>query len=175
MAGAPLAAAVSGPGRYLRPTGVRTRPSAGQNIGIAIIGLRDAEKIPAQLRTTFDLMMRRLTHAVEVGCKEVVPGGPEGRLGRQVHARIVHGEGRSNRIVIGTIGSEFARALDRGFTSKASTTGGKALRFSDSGSEFYRPKVHVAGRHFFAKWLALTPPLVESIYEASFYNIRDLL
>lgn len=168
---APLAGAIEGRGRYLRPTSVRGRPVGGQNVGIEVIGLRDAQRIPQQLRDTFDMMMRRLEDSVEMACREVVPGGAEGRLGRQVHARLVHGEGRSNRIVVGTVGSEFARALNFGFTSTPKN--GKQLAFTDDGVDFVRPRARVAGRHYFEKWLALTPAIVETVYERSFYNIKD--
>jgi hypothetical protein len=176
---APFESLVSGPGRYLRPTSVIGRDVAGQNVAIQIIGLRDCERIPFQLREAYEAMLRRLTTQVQHACRAVVPGGPDGKLGRQVHARIVHGGGVSNRIVVGTIGSQFARALDRGFTAPSSRFNdgkptGKSLRgFEHGGKLVYTRRVRVAGRHFYPKWLALTPPIVEAVYDQSFYNIKD--
>lgn len=174
MAAPGLESAIVGRGKYLRPTSVTGRPAAGYNIAIQVTNLRDVQKIPEQLRATYVLMLERLRQSLERAARDVVPGSPTGRLGRTVHARLVSGGGVSNRLVIGTVGSDFAKALNRGFTSKAITTGGKALRFEDGGEVFYRPKVRVAGRHFYEKWLEITPPIVEAIYEQSFYNIKDL-
>jgi hypothetical protein len=144
----------------------------GQNIGIEIIGLREAMKIPEELRATYEIMLRRLQVEVEAMAKSVVPGGANGTLGKQVHARIVRGGGTSQRLLIGTVGSEFARALDRGFTSKPQSA--RALRFEEGQELVFTKRVRVAGRHFYAKWLAGTPPIVEAVYASSFYNIRDL-
>lgn len=177
---APLAAAVAGRGHHLRATGVTGRAAGGRNISIQVIGLRDAAKVPEELRATFDAMMRRLEHNIETAAREVVPGGAEGTLGRQVHARTVRGKGVSNRIVIGTVGSEFAAALNRGFTAPSRNFNGgeptgRSLRGFDAGGKtVFTRRVRVAGRHFYAKWLQLTPPIVEATYERSFYDIRDL-
>src|SRR5262249_40079345 len=59
-----------------------------------------------------------------------------------------------------------------GFTSTAKTA--KALRFEQEGQVFFRKRVRVRGRHYYEEWLAMTPPIVEAIYEASFYNIKEL-
>lgn len=170
-----LTGAVVGRGQYLRPTAVRESGRfGGQNIGIEIIGLRDALKIPEELSLAFTRMMLRLQQDVQTAARSVVPGSPEGRLGRTVHARLFRGGGVSNRVVVGTFGSEFARALNFGFTSTVKT--GKSLRgFEDEGSTVFTRRVRVAGRHFFEKWLVITPPIVEAVYERSFYNIKDLL
>lgn len=168
-----LAPAIAGRGRYLRPTAARVSGRfGGQNIGIEIIGLRDCAKIPEQLRLTYEIMLQRLQTELTQMAKSVVPGGPDGRLGRQVHARMVRG-GSTQRIVIGTIGSEFARALDRGFTSKPKNA--KALRFVIDGDVYFRMRVRVAGRHFLPKWVAMAPPIIEAVYDSSFYNIKDLV
>lgn len=163
--------ALLGRGKYLRPTGVVGRPTTfgSRNIGIQIIGLREALLIPEELRAAYEMMMERLRESLQTMARSEVPGGPIGKLAFQVHARrLAH-----DRIVIGTVGSQFARALDRGFTSTAKT--GKALRFEEDGTVFFRKRVRVAGRHFYAKWIESAPPIVEAVYEASFYNIKDLM
>jgi hypothetical protein len=111
-------------------------------------------------------MIYSLERALEESAKSVVPGGPEGKLGRKVHAHVVY----PHQIIIGTQGSAFARALNRGFTSTAKK--GLALRFEVTGGERYRKRVRVAGRHFFEKWLELAPPIVDSVYRASFYDLK---
>ena len=158
-------AATVGRGKYLRSTRALPMAGLGRNVTFEVLGLREAALIPKQLRRAYDLMLRSLENELAAAARAVVPGGPGGRLGRQVHARRV-----GNRIVIGTVGSKFARALDRGFTSTPKTA--RALRFGDGGGTVFTMKTRVAGRHFFAKWIALTPPIVERTYNASFYNIK---
>lgn len=171
----PFASTIVGRGRYLRPTSARqSERFGGGNIGIEILGLRDAERIPEQLSASYQIMLERLRVELEQKARDVVPGGPGGTLGRQVHAHRIR-----NRILIGTVGSEFAAALDRGFTapSKRFNQGkptGRSLRgFSHQGKTVYTRKIHVAGRHFYEKWLALTGPLVQRIYASSFHDITD--
>ena len=97
--------------------------------------------------------------------RAVVPGGPTGKLALQVRTRrLTH-----DRIVLGTFGSQFARALDRGFTSTAKK--GKALRFEDEGEVVFVKRVHVGGRHFYAKWVAAAPKIIETCV-ASFRDIK---
>jgi hypothetical protein len=171
--GGQFAPAITGRGQYLRPTGVQPRMYAGQNIAIQVVGLRDAQRIPAQLQAAFQKMLIRLENQIQAACRAVVPGGPTGTLGRQVHARVVSGGGVSNRIVIGTIGSDFARSLNRGFTSTPKTA--KALRFNEGGKVYFRMRARVSGKRFFEKWLVITPPIVEAVYDHSFYNIKSVL
>ena len=163
-----FASVVQGRGRYLRPTSVVPRAYAGQVIGLQILGLRETLRIPEELRWAYERMMLRLERALEQTCAELVPGGATGRLGRQVHARRL----QHDRIIIGTFGSQFAKALDRGFTSTPKKA--RALRFEDNGETVFTMRVRVRGRHFFAKWLAATPPIVEAIYDQSFYDIKSL-
>lgn len=160
-----LSSAIEGRGRYLRPTTTRAMAGRGQNISIEVLGLRDAQRIPEHLARTYERMMIRLENDLQTAARAVVPGKSTGRLAMQVHARRV-----GSRIVIGTVGSQFARALNRGFTSTPKKA--RALRFDDGG-EVFTMRVKVAGRHFFEKWIALTDPIVESTYASSFYNIRD--
>jgi|SRR5215831_1795850 len=161
--------ATIGRGRYLRPTQVLPRAYAGQVLGLQITGLRETLLIPEELRAAYESMLLRLEGALTTMARSVVPGGPTGKLARQVHARRVG----PNRIVIGTFGSQFARALDRGFTSTPKKA--RALRFEDQGELVFTHRVKVAGRHFYEKWLASTPPIVEAIYDASFYDIKVLM
>lgn len=159
-----------GPGKYLRPTGVRNRVYAGQNIAIEIIGLREAARIPEELAAAYEKMLTRMEVGLQEMARAVVPGGPDGKLGRQVHARRVSHSGRT-AVVIGTIGSQFAKALNRGFTSTPKKA--QALRFNESGKLVFSMRVHVAGRHFFEKWLEGSPSIVEAVYARSFYNIKE--
>jgi hypothetical protein len=163
-----FASATVGRGRYLRSFGVRERMYKGQNIAFELINIRDVERIPMHLQRTYQQMMFRLEAELLAMAKSLVPGGPEGRLGRQVHAWRV-----GPRVVVGTVGSEFARALNRGFTSTPKTK--RVLRFEEGGEVFFRPRTRVAGRHFFEAWLAAAGPIVEATYESSFYNIKDLV
>jgi hypothetical protein len=160
--------ATLGRGHYLRPTRVIPGRMGGTNISVEIKGLRELERIPEQLQGAYDRMIVRLAEAAEKACAEVVPGGASGTLGRQVKGRVLS----RTDIVIGTVGSAFAKALDRGFTSKPKHA--KALRFDTEGKLVFTMRSRVAGRHFFEKWLAIVPPLIEAIYDQEFYDVKHL-
>lgn len=144
----------------------RSRAYAGQTLALEIVGLRQAERIPAELQAAYQGMMSALETELVASFRSFVPGAPMGRLGRQVQSRRLS----NGRIVVGTFGSRFAAALDRGFTS--STESGRALRFVDNGQVFYRRRIHVRGRHFFAKAIAASDPIVKANYFAFFDNLR---
>lgn len=161
----------AGVGSALRvPRGGRVRSRGyrrGGVIGLEVVGLRQAERIPPGLQQAFEGMMRHLESALVTDYRSFVPGSPTGRLGSQVQARRL----ARNTIVVGTFGSKFAKALNRGFTSKAIRGGGKALRFDDGS---FRRVVHVEGKHFHEKALVSAPPIVEAIYMDFFYDPREL-
>jgi len=108
--------------------------------------------------------MRDIEELLVASFKSFVPGAPDGRLGRQVVAKRLS----RNQIVVGTFGSQFAKALNRGFTSTPKH--GKALRFSDGS---YSKYARVEGRHFFERALAAAPAIVESAYMAFFRDPRQ--
>src|SRR6059058_350430 len=102
---------------------VRSRPYKSGTIALEVVGLKKAARVPAELRGAYEKMLLALELSLVESYKSFVPGGANGRLGRQVGAkRLANG-----RIVVGTFGSRFARALNRGFTATAKQ--GKALRF----------------------------------------------
>lgn len=152
------------------PTGsVRDRAYKSNTIALEVLGLRKAERVPRQLRTAYQKMMLRMEIELVASYKSFVPGGPNGRLGREVAAKRLAG----GRVVVGTFNSRFARALNRGFTSTAKK--GKALRFEvEGGRVVYAKRVKVAGRHFHEKALAAAGPIVEANYDRFFYDIGDL-
>lgn len=144
----------------------RSRGYAGQVISLEV-NVRDIERIPIGLRKAYEEMLTRLEVALVANYREHVPGDPMGRLGRQVAAKRLR-----KQVVVGTWGSEFAKALNRGFTATAKK--GKALRFEINGEVIYRKRVRVPGKHFHEAAIATTPPIVEAIYEMSFFRVEDL-
>lgn len=152
--------------RFPRSAGVRNRPYAGQVVALQIT-TRDIERIPSNLRRAYRKMLRELSVALVANYKSEVPGRPNGRLGRHVASKQLR-----RSVVVGVFGTEFARALNRGFTSKAKNK--KVLRFVVDGEVLYRPRTRTAGRRFHEAAIASSGPIVEAIYEMAFTRVEDL-
>jgi len=146
----------------------RGRPYAGGVLALEVIGLRQAERIPEGLQDAYAGMMRRLETQLVDGYRAVVPGRPLGRLGIQVQSRRL----ARGSIVVGTFGSKFAKALDRGFTSKPKNK--RALRFNVGGTKKFAARVHVEGKHFHEKAIADASLIVEAVYMDFFFDPREL-
>lgn len=157
----------------VRPTSVRSRPYAGNVIALEVLGLKSAERVPVELRAAYLKMLARLEEELVISYRSFVPGGPNGHLGRQVGAKRL----ASGRIVVGTFGSRFARALNRGFTAPSArfraSHPNRVLHLNTPGGPEYVRRVVVRGRHFHEKALAAAPAVVEANYARWFFNIKD--
>lgn len=146
-----------------------SRPWTGAagHVRIEVMGLPRAMRVPDLLQQRYEQMMADIGHKLVDDMKLLVPGQPEGRIGRTVHSYRT----ARDRVLV-RIGFRYASALNYGFVARPEGDK-KAIRFTtEDGTVVFTKVIRVRGRRFFEAGLARAHPIVRHEYSRFYSNLH---
>lgn len=137
----------------------------GKDFSVAVEGLGELRKIPGFIDSGQRELLEKGSQGIADAVAKRAPGGPRGKAGRDVEARVL----TSTRAVVRSRGFKGAALLERGGTIRPKK--GKALKLANG--HFVRGSVRIKGRGYWRKGLRERSKIVRAAYHDAFGNLHD--